>query len=154
VLGGGLWGDEGEGGLPLGFEVELFDSGIEKGLIKVLLFNHPCNITKVALMAGFLIKSKFMDDYIFRGSDSNITSSGLRLASVCKCPSEAGMIAREIDVCLQSGLMVDDIKVTIRFTPGFDGDYFCRRQVKLFLWEKFHKFLNLMWIWEDDKIDV
>ena len=123
-------------------------------MIDVLLFEDACDIPEVALVPRFFEKSKFVENYIFGRCNVDCTGNCLDSSGVCERPLKTRVVSGKIDVGFEAGLVMNDVEMTVDFTPGFDGDDCSGRKVVFVFVKKVREMLNLARIGKDDQIDV
>jgi len=94
---------------------------------------HTVDVPKVFGGFAFPIKLELPQNNIFRRGEVNWVPSEFGKVPAGDCPSVEGVKAGEIDVCLEAGLMVNEVEMTPLSTGLFDLENLARRTVELVL---------------------
>jgi len=89
---------------------------------------HAVDVPKVFGGFAFPIKLELSQNYVFRRSEVDWVAFEFSEVPAGKCPSVKGVDAGQIDVCLEAGLVVNEVEVT-PLSPGlFNLENLSRRR--------------------------
>ena len=71
-----------------------------------------------------------------------------------QCTWESRMVAGEVDVGFEAGVVMDDVEMSVGFAAGLDGDDFGGREVVVCFREKCGELVYLLGIWKHNHVDV